>query len=393
MAIHPTLSSSSQPPFACLFLPCYPVHSSQIELILIPSAAGLTSLVEVATTVAGTPEGMALFQALSTGNRTVFAPSNEAFAEVPESVSSNTTLLGQILSYHVLSRAYTPQGVAVGPNHTIARTLLSGGEFALYGNQTQPIVLERSGQNATGITIVQGPNVMAMGPVAAANLQVYVIDRVLDLPANLSEIASSSVPRLATLIPESALTALQASMGFTLFAPTDAAVEAASGLLGTLNDTVVSNVLMNHVVNGTVAFSTDILGGANLTSNGGQRFSFINNATGIFVTSGNSTARIVSSDIIVENGVIHTIDGILANTASNASAADTAFTSATGAAATMTQATAPVTQTSNPAMTSAASGSARPSGAASPLIGTSKSMIGGAIGLVAAVVGGAFVLV
>jgi len=58
----------------------------------------------------------------------------------------------------------------------------------------------------------------------------------------------------------------------------------------------------------------------------------------------------------------------------------------------MTEPTTPVTQTSNPAMTSGASGSDRPSGAASPLMGYSSSMIGGAFALVAAVVGGTFVL-
>lgn len=66
------------------------------------SAANLTSLVGIATTLAGTPEGQALFGQLATGNKTVFAPNDAAFAAVPEEVSSNTTLLGQILSYHIL---------------------------------------------------------------------------------------------------------------------------------------------------------------------------------------------------------------------------------------------------------------------------------------------------
>jgi len=274
---------------------------------------------------------MALFSGLQNGNHSVFAPSNAAFDQVPEEVSSNTTLLAQILSYHITTRAYIPEGVAATPNHTIARTYLSGGRFSLGGNLTQPLVLERESADAASIRVVQGPNVPAQGPLAAANLQVYVIDRVLDLPANLSEIASSTAPQLTALIPEDILQALQTSEGFTLFAPTDSAIEAASSTLGTLNETAVSNVLLNHVVNGTVVYSPQIMGGANLTSAGGQMFTFMSNSSGAYVMSGNSTARIVSTDLIVENGVIHTIDGVLANTASDEAAADAAYTSATAA--------------------------------------------------------------
>lgn len=66
------------------------------------SANNLTALAGVATALAETEEGMALFEQLAMGNKTVLAPNDEAFAAVPEEVSSNTTLLGQILSYHIL---------------------------------------------------------------------------------------------------------------------------------------------------------------------------------------------------------------------------------------------------------------------------------------------------
>jgi uncharacterized surface protein with fasciclin (FAS1) repeats len=43
------------------------------------SAANLTGLVGVATAIAATPEGQALLAELGNGNKTVFAPNNEAF--------------------------------------------------------------------------------------------------------------------------------------------------------------------------------------------------------------------------------------------------------------------------------------------------------------------------
>lgn len=50
---------------------------------------------------------MALLGQLSMGNKTVFAPNDAAFSAVPEEVSSNTTLLTSILSYHILNVSAT----------------------------------------------------------------------------------------------------------------------------------------------------------------------------------------------------------------------------------------------------------------------------------------------
>lgn len=60
------------------------------------SAANLTGLVGVATAIAATPEGQALLAELGRGNKTVFAPNNEAF------VSNSSARRGGNVADHTL---------------------------------------------------------------------------------------------------------------------------------------------------------------------------------------------------------------------------------------------------------------------------------------------------
>ena len=261
-------------------------------------------------------------------------------------------------------------------------------------------MLARNSTNATTFNIVQATsNVSAQGPVAAANLQVYVIPQVLSLPQSIGTVAGELLPSLAGVISQSGLLEpLEAANAITVFAPNDAALGAIQSTLGQLNSTQIQTVLANHVINGTVVYSTELTS-SNYTSAAGEPFTFMSNSSGAYVMSGNSTARIVQSDIIIDNGVVHVIDSVLANTQANPSAAESAYTSNTAAAATNTQQpTAPVTQTSNPAASnsgSGASGSARPSGAAgvSSPVNWKNTAIGAIVGVVGLALGGSFVFV
>ncbi|KAK8850523.1 hypothetical protein IAR55_004441 [Kwoniella newhampshirensis] len=360
--------------------------------------ANLTSLVGVATGIANTTEGLALLTSLSVGNKTVFAPSNTAFANVSEDVSSNTTLLTQILSYHILNNTYLPAGVATAPNHTIARSLLRGGGYSLPGNFSAPLVLGKNSTNGTSFEINQASdNVSTTGPVGAANLQVYIIDEVLTLPPTIGQVATTLFPSLAGVIGQTGLLdPLSASQGVTIFAPNDAAILGVTQALGQLNSTQISTILANHVINGTVAYSNQ-LASANYTSAAGQPFTFTSNSTGTFVSSGGSIARVVQSDVIVSNGVIHIIDGVLVNPGANPEAAASAYSSATAAAATSVEATTPVTATST-AAPSGTGGPATTSGAASSAgqVVSSKGLVGGLVGFVSilgtAIMGGGLLL-
>lgn len=54
---------------------------------------------------------------------------------------------------------------------------------------------------------------------------------------------------------------------------------------------------------------------------------FTTNDTGAYVMSGNASARIIMSDVVIQNGVVHVIDGVLVNAASDPQAAESAQSS------------------------------------------------------------------
>jgi len=254
---------------------------------------------------------MAFLAQLAVGNHTVFAPTNAAFAKLPAAQLANRTLGAEIVAYHVLNNTYTPDGIAVAPAHTIARSLLNFGGYALPGNHSAPVVLTRT-SNTTNTTspfeIVQATdNVTVTGPVNAANLQVYIIHEVLAIPESVELTVNAIDMPLAGLLNATTfyyrLDPIRAP-AITIFAPEPQAVMAANNLISTLNSTDIYRVLDNHIINGSIVYSTDLTS-RNYTSQGGEPFMFSSNATGVFVTSGMTTARIIQSDTVLQNGVVH----------------------------------------------------------------------------------------
>lgn len=97
---------------------------------------------------------------------TVFAPTNDAFAKLPEAdlqaVLADKELLASILTYHVVGEKLDPAAV-VGTHAT-----LQGAELKVEGD--------------TDAMTVQGANVVC-GNIPTANATVYVIDTVMMPPA------------------------------------------------------------------------------------------------------------------------------------------------------------------------------------------------------------------
>jgi len=123
---------------------------------------------------------------------------------------------------------------------------------------------------------------------------------------------------------------------------------------------------------------------------------FTTNDTGAYVMSGNVTARIIMSDVVIANGVVHVIDNVLVNAESNPAAASSAASSYAAAATQTTSSAAGGVVGGSPTSmgTAAASGSSTsaPANAASKVDFGFKSLIGSVVAVVGGLAVGASML-
>ncbi|KAG8992931.1 hypothetical protein FRB90_000864 [Tulasnella sp. 427] len=293
---------------------------------------GFTSLANAITTSIDSPGTINLLNNINGTSKTLLAPTNTAFNGLAANATSNSTLLGDRLSYHLLSGSFPASSFATSPSHTVARTYLNDSSLVtLEGGKTQAVAFNIDG----GATRVLNQNtvVTITNTTSYQNLLIQVVDAVIDTPGTITAaFATYNLTALPAVLNQLNFTdALLAARGITVFAPNDEALTKAAASLQGVNQTQIATVVANHVINGTTVYSPS-LGQGSLTSAAGSGFSFSTNSSGTFVTSGNATARVVQSDVIVKNGVVHIIDTVLFNNNSNPSAASSAYSAYTSTA-------------------------------------------------------------
>lgn len=286
----------------------------KIEGVLLPSearAAGGTVAgiayfdANFTTLVAALREAELLGALLEEGPYTVFAPTNEAFeaAGITDVSAVPQDELQTILLYHVVSGNVTSDMLEAGAVGTLA-------EEELY------VSLNDDGVFLNGNTQV------TQADVAADNGVVHVVNNVLMPPTqNLAEIvvaqASVEDPEFTLLLralERAGLTdALSGNDVYTVFAPTDAAFEAAGFDADAIDNTdpeTLQSVLLYHLVEGRV-FSADLSDGDVATAQGGN---ITVNTANLSLTdergnSANLNAEMLN--ILATNGVIHVIDAVI----------------------------------------------------------------------------------
>ena len=232
------------------------------------------------------------------GPFTVFAPTDQAFADAGIDLASLDTpegkaILSDILLYHVVG-GEVPSSALSDCTSTDA---VNG----------QPLAF------TVGDTVMVNDATVTLPDVATSNGIIHVIDTVLtpsDAPNDATRTAICTgvhTKLVAALIQAELVETLQGEGPFTIFAPTDQAF-ADAGIDLSVYDTPegkaqLSDILLYHVHAGTV-LSSDLTEGMTLPMVNGK------NAT-ISLVTGIDGANITTADVVTSNGVIHVIDKVI----------------------------------------------------------------------------------
>jgi transforming growth factor-beta-induced protein len=244
---------------------------------------------------------------------TLFAPTNDAFANVDISGIVDGATLSAILKYHVLDGITMAANLPETGTGAAAVTSL-GGDFYLT-NKGDGVFI--NGDSEVTVTDIEGSNGV-----------VHVINKALLPPSNnVVEIAQSFDPNEFTQLVAALertsgedpdlLAALSGEGAFTVFAPTDAAFEALYTALdvASIDDiplATLTAVLQHHVIASPRVFSSDLETGDVPTLNGNISI----DASAGTITDGSGAVANLASDaaflnVLGTNGVIHVIDKVL----------------------------------------------------------------------------------
>ncbi len=259
------------------------------------------------TTLSSAIEAAGLAAALGgQGPFTVFAPRNEAFDDLGSEVvqalldAGNLDLLTEILTFHVVS-GVEARSASLSNGQTV--TTLQG----------DALTIGVSG----GTVTVNGATVVA-ADIEAANGIIHIVDGVLVPPVDVVDkaiLTQETQTLVAAVAAGDLVTTLRSPGPFTVFAPVDAAFAALGSakldvLLDPVNLDLLQKILTYHVI-------PDDIRAAELTD--GAIVTTVQGSDVVIDLSGPTPkvngAQIIATDIEVENGVIHLIDGVLTENA------------------------------------------------------------------------------
>jgi len=267
---------------------------------IVETAVGAGSFETLVTAV----KAAGLVETLSgKGPFTVFAPTDEAFAKLGKQKISellepkNKQMLADILTYHVVSGAVKSDAAA---KLSFAPTV-----------EGSAIRVEAGAKKGT--LTVDGANVVKTD-ILCSNGVIHVIDAVILPRPNIVATAKNAGSFNTLLKAATAAGLVEALSGkepLTVFAPTDEAFaklpkETLAALLTPEGKDKLAAILKYHVVPGRM-LASDVLGKKELTTLQGK-------AAKISVEEGTAKidgAKILKTDVLAGNGVIHVIDAVI----------------------------------------------------------------------------------
>lgn len=304
--------------------------AAQSNQTLVSALSSQPLLSNLTTYLSLFPDFLSSLEGMS--NITILAPSNNAFElarATDQGVPGTSELVNAVFSYHVLKGAYsnfttmsefipTALGEGMYANVTGGQVVEAIGardqttsSATFYSGllQNATTVRGQTSNSTTASNSTMSNSTNSVYTTSFAGGYIHIIDRFLVIPENLTNTA-------VQINLQSAVGALQITnlsrpidtmSELTVFLPDNKAFQAIGGFLATSTVEQITNILEYHVVNGSVLYSTGLRNGSTLTAmNGiGLDIRIENNET--FVNS----AKVLTPNVLVANGVIHVIDNVL----------------------------------------------------------------------------------
>jgi len=257
------------------------------------------------TTLAAAVGAAGLVETLNSGGPfTVFAPTDAAFALLPEGtveslIADTTGALANILTHHVSGGATLSTDLYDG----MMITTVAGTELVV-SSDSNGVYIDGAMVTVANLTADNGV-VHVINAVLLPEAEVEsntVVDIIFDSPNHLL---------LAGAVVASGLAETLSGDGpFTVFAPTDSAFAILpEGLVETLLEDPsgqLTTILMHHVYGGS-ALSTDLSDGMMVTTLAGTELEVEIDTNGVYIGG----AMVVIADLTADNGVVHVIDAVL----------------------------------------------------------------------------------
>ena len=280
--------------------------------------AALTSAQDLATALSGQDSLSSLVDLLgqfpestdflaSQQGVTLFAPNNEAIAALTSSGAElDPAAVDDLLRYHLYSGEVRSTDLTEVP---LFATSYFASDNLITAGQVASINLDGDG-NAIVTSGLKAVSTVTTADVEYNNGIIHIIDTVLTIPQPVSDtLLAGGLTALAGAATELDLVSTLEGLGdVTIFAPTYDAFRAIAGAASGLSTAQLATILQYHVISGTVVYSTSLDGNASTPTLQGTNVDITVTPDGALFVDG---ARVINSDVLIANGVLHIIDAVL----------------------------------------------------------------------------------
>ncbi|KAL0937388.1 beta-ig-h3 fasciclin [Colletotrichum truncatum] len=247
----------------------------------------------------------------SSNDFTILAPSNDAFVKAMQmdptfaQKATNVTFVKDLLMYHVVAGKTTASMFSTKPKFAISRLELP----TRNGTGAQRVELVKKADQAVIFSGYKQMSTVSKPDIAFSGGVLHVIDSVLTLPGTPSDTAlNTGLTSMAGALMKAGLVeGLDSLNASTVFAPTNAAFQAIGATAASMSPQDLAKILQYHVIMRQVRFSSGVTMKLGFKSLMGQKVTLRKQDSTVFVNS----AKVIISDMITSEGVMHVIDSVL----------------------------------------------------------------------------------